>query len=456
MRRSLDEEFNAEPDAQAPRTLEDEFDAEADASVGGLESVLEGAKQGLTLGLGDEMGALLEAGLLKASGDPRSMSEQYRLARELNRREMKEAQRANPAEFIAGEVGGGLLLPGGAAKGAGTAAKALTTGQKFGQAAKMGAGLGAGYGAGTSEADLLEGDVGGFALDTAIGAGAGVLGGVAGEGMGQAAGYLGRKMKGAFQRGSDDAMTDLVAQKTEAVDKGIRSQKSEFGAAVADPSRGLDVMRRARDSLPPGPERDAIEAFLASPAALDLEKGVALNQLSRAPEQLAKMTEKRAAYEAAVAGKPAAVQSAVDDALQNFGKKQVKPRLATLGHRFLPAIATGAIGAAIGGSEGAGIGAGVGSLLSLGIGRPGVIIRNLIRSPEVRHKFYNALLRLTGGNQQKAAGLLRPLMAAEQRGDRALATTAYVLSQKSPEMREALRLVASSEGPTEPKVASAP
>lgn len=414
-----------------------------------------GASQGASLGFADELwGAADAIGPMILPGgadDAMTPEERYRRTRDAMRREWEAAKTVNPKTAFVSELAGGLAVP----VPGGAAAQGTKLGTRLLRAGGQGAAMGAVYGAGSSKADLLNGEVGEFALDVGVGALAGAGGGALGEGIGAGLGAAGRGIKARFQSGADDAMSDLVAQKTAAVEKELASKQGQYRSAVQSASRDIEVMAREVDALPPGQLKQDLLDYLNSAEGMALREQVAGNKLVTAPERVQEMAAKLAEFQTAQAGKQQAIQGAVDDALQNFASKQVKPRVSTLGHRFLPAMVGAGAGAILGDAQGAGIGGGIGSLIALGQGRPGVIIRNLIRSPEVRHKFYRMLLSLTGGNQQKAGGMLRPLMSAEAKGDKALATVSYLLSQKHPEFREALRRVANSEEETEePPVAS--
>lgn len=424
-----------------------------------------GVAQGGTMGFADEIGGAIGAATMnepvranleilpddspevvalkkQMQAEQGDVPSNYQLVRDNMRGEWSDAKKVNPGTAFVSELAGGLAvpIPGGAA------AQGTKIGARLLRAGGQGAAMGAAYGAGSSEADLLKGEVGDFAIDTGLGALAGAGGGVIGEGVGSTLGWAGRKIKGGFQKNADDATADLLAQESEKLTKRGRSIQGEFGKAVQEPVGNLDRFELALKRLPPGPERDAVEAYLNSPEAIDLLKNAVMNKLDDAPRLHGVMDEKKLAHEAFQASKAQELANRVANAGSNAIKEQVKPRIMKLAHRFVPP----AVGALIGGPAGF-IAGGVASFAQ---GAPGLIIRNLVRSPAARQTFWRALLKVTGGSQQKAAGLLRPLMAAEAKGDKALATTAYVLSQKFPEIREALRLVAGlGEGPEASEVA---
>lgn len=187
-----------------------------DSDISKLESFGRGMVEGGTLGLGDEVGSALLTSpttLYRAlaqyvPGTPeatdRELREQgftgdveselnpldvYRDLRDTTREANKRAREANKGTYLAGELAGGIapaLATGGASAAAGVTralGKKAAEGalkQAVKESAKAGAKYGAGAGFGYSEADLTEGDIGGAALDTAIGAG---LGGTLGAGI---------------------------------------------------------------------------------------------------------------------------------------------------------------------------------------------------------------------------------------------------------------------------------
>lgn len=151
-----------------------------DAGPGAGRSLVLGFSQGGTLGSGDEISAAIldladriqgrEGPKAGANASP-ELREQIAktpttgdLLEKRMRSEAAEAAKKHPKAYYGGEIVGGvaLPLPGGAGM-----AKAI--------------GTGAAYGLGKSEADLGEGEYIKALVDTAIGAGAGGLGGVVGE-----------------------------------------------------------------------------------------------------------------------------------------------------------------------------------------------------------------------------------------------------------------------------------
>jgi hypothetical protein len=94
----------------------------------------------------------------------------YSAGRDQSRQAVKEAQESNPKTFFAGNVAGALAVP---MPGSGAAKPFQTViARSLENAAKFGA-QGAVAGLGSSDADLLKGEFGDAAIDTAIGGGAG-------------------------------------------------------------------------------------------------------------------------------------------------------------------------------------------------------------------------------------------------------------------------------------------
>lgn len=146
------------------------------------ESFGRGALGGASLNFDDELGAGLQA-LLSAGAQPpgkgfgETLDEAgkvYRQARYENRDEQKKAEAANPELYTAGQMVGTVASPANyMMPGASVSAKPF---QIAGAAAKAGTFLGAADALGRSEKE----DLAGQALDTAHGAGAGMVGGAAG------------------------------------------------------------------------------------------------------------------------------------------------------------------------------------------------------------------------------------------------------------------------------------
>lgn len=220
-------------------------------------SVLGGLGQGISFGWGDELAAAAGSALDGLWGEDIPYEKRLEYARRID----KKDKDTNPGAYLGGEIAGGLataVVPAGAAaKGAqtlGQAAKAATLG---------GAGIGALQGLGYSEADLRGGDIGGAALDTAIGGGVGALGGAIGAGGGKALSYGLRKAKdiksGIGKTGIklltelDNDMIDEAYKRTKPITKGRSFNE------IADDF--MDMSNQLRDKASAGSSKafDALE-----------------------------------------------------------------------------------------------------------------------------------------------------------------------------------------------------
>ncbi len=163
-----------------------------DGTFSGLESFGRGARQGSTLGFGDEMGGGVQAFLAKmANMAPEGSMEWagisndfdhdvkgvYKHARNAERHGDEAAKKDHSNWYLGGELAGAMAIPvpGGPVAGFSKAAIAKTMAQ--------GALMGAGYGLGSSNADLLKGNLRGAAKDTALGGVLGAGGGALGKGV---------------------------------------------------------------------------------------------------------------------------------------------------------------------------------------------------------------------------------------------------------------------------------
>lgn len=143
-------------------------DFQQKAPISKLESLLRGAKQGATLGFGDEITGAGESALGSLGLVP---DKTYEQARDEARQADRLAQLENPLTYGGGQLAGGVattLLPGGAL---------LKAGQGAMGAAKIGALTGAIAGAGDSEAGLSDAQLYKDALT------GGAVGGVAGAAL---------------------------------------------------------------------------------------------------------------------------------------------------------------------------------------------------------------------------------------------------------------------------------
>lgn len=157
----------------------DEVQAPSELKSGAL-----GALQGAAFGFADEIEGGLKAAGGFITGEKDSLGDLYRRYRDVARKQYEEAEKANPKAYLAGNVGGGLataLIPG---VGAGLAS------------AKGAVAAGAAAGLGSSKAEIFSGDPSELkqaAVDTGIGAGAGIAGKYIGDSLGKVLSRVGAK-----------------------------------------------------------------------------------------------------------------------------------------------------------------------------------------------------------------------------------------------------------------------
>lgn len=172
-------DFNPDKYLQEKSAPSDSKDQKPAPEWSKLESLGQGALQGITGGFSDEIGgaagALMEKGadlIGKGTGDKKSLKELYQQYRDMHRQKNKEAEEANPKSYLAGNIGGGIA-------GAALAPELLAPKSVAGAA-----GLGAAVGLGSSNADLTDPSLQNIqqaAKDTAVGAGLGAAGGAIGN-----------------------------------------------------------------------------------------------------------------------------------------------------------------------------------------------------------------------------------------------------------------------------------
>lgn len=208
--------------------------------VSQLESGARGAVQGLTFGFGDEIygGVKGAANYLLGDGD---FSQTYARERDAVREANKRAQEANPGTYLAGEIGGSLVVPaGGAARGLATGGKAAMralpygetkAAQYVGQYAVPGAAYGGTYAAGASEGQTA----GAVAEDAAKGAGTGALIGLLTPPVVNAVGAVGGAIGRRVQAARDPVGTGNV--------KYAERVAQDFGASK-DPQAIIDAGQR--------------------------------------------------------------------------------------------------------------------------------------------------------------------------------------------------------------------
>lgn len=331
-----------------------------------------------------EQRALKQAALAEQAAQPSD----YQLGRDANRRADNEAREQQRGMFMAGELVGGLAVP----VPGGAAAAGATQGAKLLRAIGQGAGMGAAYGLGSSEAK----SVGGMAADTALGGAFGAGAGALGRGIG--AGI--EKARGGAKNTIARAVAEETAKQTGKVEQAIKSAQGTYRSSIQSASRDLEVLERAATQAADPELAKQARAFLSSPEGQAVISQVARSKLGTAPERISEMAGNLGELQTKVASKEADIAAQTAEALSNPIKKQVLPRVATLGHRAIP-VALTAGGALIGGTEGAMVGGGLGTAMALLQGRPGVIVKNLVKSPAVRKGAGETLLKLLGNEPRK-------------------------------------------------------
>jgi hypothetical protein len=390
--------------------------------VSGLESAGRGAAQAGTFGFADEIAGGVEALYDVATTDKTlsDLPDLYRQHRDESRANFAAAEEANPTEFTAGQIGGAALtafLPGGAPA-------------TLGRAVAVGAGMGAAQGLGESEADLTRGEFGEAATDAALGGALGGAAGGIGHGIAKGVGAVANKVRGRAQQGAADAVAEEEAKQALKQAQREASALGKYRSSVQSASRDLEVLGRESADLPDDTLRRAAQEMLDSPEGVAVRRQVVEGKLGTAPERLDEMAQLRAEHGALVAGREGLVKQATQDALADPIRRQFAPRLATLGHRLVPAALAGA-GGMIGGPEGAAVGAGLGGVMALTQGRPGIILRNLVRSPASRKWLWD-----------KAASIATVSPQALGRFGLSLAR---ILQSQGPEMAEAAHEVLMAE-----------
>jgi hypothetical protein len=185
--------------------------------------------QGLTLGFADEM----EAGL-RAPFSDRS----YREIRDDIRSNIAGYQQENPGTALTLELGGGLILPGGALAAAGKAGRAALVGNTMGQTARTGAKVGAGTGAVAGAGSAPE--LSDIPMDAAQGATFGTVAGAAAPVVLNTAGRFARNVLDAMGvGGSGRALTFAERKMIEAMERdGLTPQDA---ARRLRQARGLGI-----------------------------------------------------------------------------------------------------------------------------------------------------------------------------------------------------------------------
>lgn len=303
----------------------------------------------------------------------------YRKGTGAERRALDEAQAAHPELSTGAELTGAVLAP--VPRVAKLPANASRL-SRMGQFAKQGAAVGAAFGAGGSESDSL----GGVALDTVKGAGAG---GATGAVTGGALHGLLSKLEGK-ERAAIEKAREMAQSKA---DKAVASARGSLGGMTQVGSRQTESLQAALDD-PSIPEKtkEAIRLLMADPKWGQLRQGVVGNQLEAAPSQLSRIENAQAELAAANAGAmPSAVEKSAQEILGPEAlAEQVGRRAKTYASRFLPPTLAGASGALIGGPEGAAFGSLLGMGASAISGAPGTALANMMRHPAVASRVASA------------------------------------------------------------------
>lgn len=468
----LDEEFDALPDAP---DLDAEFDAIPDeepsppprARFSAPESAAVGAGSGLTLGFGDELGGAEAAvhgtvgrGLRKVLGDdsklaavysvasqvatgvplPRAVAnyfgskgrgsarEDYEQARDSIRGGAKEAQEANPKAYLAGEIAGAVAVPvpGGSAGAATGVGRAL-------RSAGQGVGIGAAYGAGMSEADLLQGDVGGFAADTGVGAAFGGVGGALGQGAGEAlrAGkaWVAPRV-GAALKGADDKLAELAQEK---VRKDLASASGDLGSVVQQGNRLAENILRLEQAGNLTPQQMAVLQSLKAERAA-LERRLADAAIDDLPGKVKEIDSRQSVLSEMQGNR----SQLYDDALKEVSSpmSQVAPRLKRYAAPLAGAMAGPVAGGAMGFATGGGFGSVVGGLAGAGVRPAAQAIGRMVKHPAVQKPVLQRLSRMVTANPQALGRYAKPLATAAAKGEQQFAAAHYVLAQRDPEYRD--------------------
>lgn len=411
-----------------------------------LLSTLVGAIDGASFGTADEGAALQQLGpavALDVLANPRKLLRPrelargalgaYRTERDRGRAFQKELREANPKAYLAGELGGAVLMP---VPGSGTV-KGATLLKRAGQATKQGAAMGAAFGFGNSEADLTQGDVRGVAGDTAIGAAAGAAGGAVGETLLTGGRKLVDFARKRATAGIEKASADALAAAEKAKEKALAAARGALGGDTAATFKTFDRLREIlADAIAPAELRASAQSHLDSPVFKEAMRAAQEEYVSKAGSMLARITKGReeVAEKAAVD-----VAEQATEALANPIRTQVVPRLKTYASRMLPI----AMGSYVGGVPGTILG----GVAAAAMGRPGTALANMARSPAVRKGAWEAVTALTGGATPEATVLATAL----RRSPRAIGSAAPVLSEATG-LAPMLRRVADFNDEDDPEV----
>jgi len=284
-------------------SLFDDTPAEQPApDVSAVEAAGLGAQQGLTFGFADEIGAGMQSGMDRmqrmlneytglvgespsqvnerlraegASGDigPTTLSGIYNQALQENREQLNQAEDQQGAAFMAGDLAGGVLIPGGALKTAGKAAlkaggKGLAKKALSKKAIAAGAGIGGVEAAGRTEEDLTTLD---GATDVAGGA---AMGGVF-------SGLLGKIGKRFSEKGIKKAADQTSKDANIAALKSIGAKAKNIKDEL-----GVKTNTRATADTAKGSGQTLIdEALIAPRQSIDEVKQNIVNQMDRVAKE---------------------------------------------------------------------------------------------------------------------------------------------------------------------------
>lgn len=218
--------------------LTPEQQAKADQIAKGADGVgaaVMGAGDTLSVGLLDEAGAAVDAAFGDGNG---SFSDRYNNALAINRNAQEQIREQHTLPYVAGQIGGGILLPSRIGAAASTAGRtAIRAGMSRADAirAAIGAGarrsgleggaFGAAYGFGSADGDLADRAAGG-----AVSGATGLLGGYV---AGRAGGALAGRGRALGARGADPARASQVEAAQAASDLGIDLPRYVAGGAAS-------------------------------------------------------------------------------------------------------------------------------------------------------------------------------------------------------------------------------
>ena len=197
-------------------------DEQQTPKVSELASAGRGLVQGASMGFADEATGALEAAVDWIQNDPGSFVENYKKHRDESRQAYETAEQANPKSYMAGQFGGAVgtaLIPG--MGGASLGKLALQGGMQ---------------GLGSSEADLTEGDVGGAALDTAIGTGIGLAGGAAAKQIAGMAGKAAPAVKNLAEEAATNPTLTKIGNATDVIGhtKGVANKLANIAMKMPE------------------------------------------------------------------------------------------------------------------------------------------------------------------------------------------------------------------------------